>query len=315
MSDSNQKEPRQAVRRRHFLEIGATTVGAAIVTACSSPTPAVPTSAPAAQAPAAAGSTNTGATTKQPVEVAYTTWWVPLQDVFKQLSTDFQDANPGTTIKLQFVTADYVQKMATGLVAGNFGDAATGNNTVDAKYESGGYHYDMTDLLKQDNIDLRADYSLGGLELWCGKALSLPMDNDDRVVYYNKTMIKAAGAKDPWDDLHGKWTWDDLAEIAQQCTKKDSSGKITQWGFEYAYDNVEEIENLIWTLGGNYANWDTGKYTFTDPAVIKAYQTLYKWAIDDQILMSNQVISNLQGASGIDPFRAGIVAMNERASA
>ena len=57
------------------------------------------------------------------------------------------------------------------------------------------------------------------------------MDNDDRGVYYNKTMIKAAGAKDPWDDLKGKWTLDDMLEIAKLCTKKDASGKITSTAF------------------------------------------------------------------------------------
>lgn len=319
MSDERQVEKSKPLRRRRFLELGATTAGAAILTACapstSSPSSSTSGSASSSSAPASAASTNTGATSKQPVEVVYTSWWVPLQDIFKDLQKEYQDSNPGTTIKFQFVTADYVQKMSAGLVAGNFGDAATGNNTVDSKYESSGYHYDMTDLLKQDNINLRAEYSLGGLEIWCGKALSLPMDNDDRVIYYNKTMIKEAGAKDPWDDLHGKWTYDDLIEIATKCTKKDSSGKITQYGFELAYDDLEEMENLVWSLGGNYANWDTGKYTLTDPAVIKAFQSLYKWAVEDKILMTKQIISNLQGASGINPFRAGLVAMYQRASA
>ena len=320
MSDEQDLGTPKPVHRRHFLQLGATAVGAAIVTACSpaaSPPAGQSSSAPAASsnsAPAAAGSTNTGATTKQPVEVAYNTWWVPLQDVFTTFIKDFQDANPGVTIKPQFITTDYIPKMSAGLVAGNFGDAATGNNNVDSKWQSSGYHYDMTDLLKEDNIDLRADYSLGGLELWCGKALSLPMDNDDRAVYYNKTALKAAGAKDPWDDLHGSWTWDDLAEIAAQCTKKDSSGKITQYGFGVPYDNVEEMENFVWSFGGNYANWDTGKYNFLDPAVVKAFELLYKWAITDKIMITNAAISNLQGATGVNPFSGGLVAMYQRAS-
>jgi len=127
-------------------------------------------------------------------------------------------------------------------------------------------------------------------------------------------MIKAAGAKDPWDDLHGNWTWDDMIEIATKCTKKDSSGKISQYGFEVAYDNVQEMENFIWSLGGNYADWTTGKFTFTDPAVVQAFTLLNKWANQDKIMLTNQAISDLQGASGINPFRAGIVALYQRAS-
>lgn len=334
--DVTEREGAKRKNRRHFLQAGAGVIGATIIAGCASGTPSTPasqsqssaatpasssstsststTSAAPTAAPTVAKTVSTGATTKQPVTVTYNTWWVPLQDVFGTFIKDFQDANPNVTIKPQFITTDYVQKMSAALVAGNFGDAATGNNGVDSKWQSGGYHYDLTDFLKTDGIDLQKEYSLGGLEIWCGKALSLPMDNDDRAIYYNKTMIKAAGAKDPWDDLHGNWTWDDLIEIGKACTKKDASGKITQYGFEVAYDNVEEMENFIWSLGGNYADWNSGKYTFTDPAVIQAFELLYKWASTDKFMITNQAISDLQGASGINPFRAGIVAMYQRAS-
>lgn len=319
MTDTNDTGTPKHIDRRGFLTLGGAAIGATIVSACSS-SPSAPAassgSGPSAatSVPAQAASVNTGATTKQPVEVVYNTWWVPLQDAFSVLIKDFQEANPGVTIKPQFITTDYVPKMSAGLVAGNFGDSATGNNGVDSKWQSSGYHYDMTDLLKQDNINLRADYSLGGLELWCGKALAMPMDNDDRAIYYNKTMLKAAGAKDPWDDLKGKWTWDDLVEIAQKCTKKDSSGKVSQYGFMVDYTNTQEWENFVWSLGGNYANWESGKFNYLDPAVVKAQEMLHGWATKDKFLITKQAISDLQGASGVNPFRGGIVAMYLRAS-
>ena len=329
--DANERVGATRKNRRQFLHVGAGVIGATIVAGCSGNTPSTSsgqssttssssssTASNSSTSPtpttASAPAANTGATTKQPVEIVYNTWWIPLQDVFGVFIKDFQDSNPGVTIKPQFIATDYIQKMSAALTAGNFGDAATGNNNVDSKWQSGGYHVELTDWLKTDGIDLQKDYSLGGLELWCGKALSLPMDNDDRAIYYNKTMLKAAGAKDPWDDLHGNWTWDDLIEIAKLCTKKDSSGKVSQYGFEVAYNNVQEMENFIWSLGGNYADWNTGKWTFTDPAVQQAFELLYSWASKDQFMITNQAISDLQGASGINPFRAGIVAMYQRAS-
>jgi ABC-type glycerol-3-phosphate transport system substrate-binding protein len=245
--------------------------------------------------------------------VVFNTWWVPLQDVFPQFIKDFQAQNPGVTIKTQMITTSYVPKMSAALVAGNFGDAATGDNGIDSKWQSSGYHYDLTSWVNEDKLDLENKYSLGGLEIWCGKVLSMPMDNDDRAIYYNKTLIKEAGAKDPWDDLHGKWTWDDLIEIAKATTKKDSSGKTIQYGFQLDYDDTEEMECFVWSLGGNYVNWETGKYTYLDPAVIKAHEMLYSWA-QQGFMITNQAISNLQGASGISPFRAGITAMYLRAS-
>jgi multiple sugar transport system substrate-binding protein len=172
----------------------------------------------------------------------------------------------------------------------------------------------MTDLLKQDNINLRANYALGGIEIWCGKALNLPMDNDDRAVYYNKTLLKEAGAPDPWDDLKGNWTLDDMYAIAKKVTKKDSSGKVTQYGFTVDYTDTEDNEPYIWSMGGNYANWDTGKYNYLDPGLVKWYETLYQWAIKDQILITKEAVSALAGSANVNPFRAGLVAMYHRAS-
>ncbi len=344
-----ESESTRRIHRRHLLELGAVGVGATIVAACGPPSvappAAQPTTAPAAgaaataptattaAAPAAAAPTatpapaaaaaaatattapaNTGATVKQPVEVVFNTWWTPLQDAFTVLVKEFQDANPGVTIKTQFGGDDYTTKMEAGLVAGGFGDAATSDNGVQTKYMSAGQHYDMTDNLKQDNINLRANYALGGIEIWGGKVLNLPMDNDDRAVYYNKTMIKAAGAKDPWDDLHGNWTLDDMYEIAKLCTKKDSSGKITQYGFQVAYTDTEDQEPYIWSMGGNYANWDTGKYNYLDPGVVKWLELMYKWATQDKILITTDVIASLQGSATANPFRGGLVAMYHRAS-
>lgn len=335
--------------RRRLLELGAAGLGATILSACGPPSVSSPTAAPttAPAAPAAAAPTaaaagaaattttapaaaaaptattaaaaapaaNTGATVSQPVTIVFNTWWQPLQDVFVVLTKNFQDANPGVTVKTQFGGDDYTTKMEAGIVAGGFGDAATGDNGVQTKYMSAGHHYELTDLAKQDNLDLRGRYALGGIEIWGGKVLQLPMDNDDRAVYYNKTMLKEAGQKDPWDDLHGDWTLDDMHAMAKAVTKPGAGGKVGQYGFQVAIDDTEDNEPYIWSMGGNYANWDTGKYNYLDPGVVKWFETLYQWAVKDKILITPDVIQSLQsGSANVNPFRAGLVAFYHRAS-
>ncbi len=345
MSDRFDSTFKRRIGRRRLLEAGAIGLGATIISACGPPsvsntggqaaaTPAASSGAAAAAptattaavaaganatplptaAAAAAANTSTGATVKQPVEVVFNTWWQPLQDAFVVLTKEFQDANSGVTIKTQFGGDDYTTKMEAGIVAGGFGDAATGDNGVQTKYMSAGHHYDLTDLVKQDNINLRGNYALGGIEIWCGKVLQMPMDNDDRAIYYNKTMLKAAGAPDPWDDLKGNWTLDDMYEAAKKVVKTDSSGKVSQYGFLVDYTDTEDNEPYIWSMGGNYANWDTGKYNYLDPGVVKWFETLYKWAITDKILITKEAISALQGSANVNAFRAGIVAFYHRAS-
>ena len=370
MSDNRGLDSSKRVNRRRLLELGAFTVGATIVSACTPPSVSAPTAAPAAKPteapkaaeapkpteapkpaeatkpaaaaaptntpaaaaaptattaaaatkpaeatkPAVAAAPQTGATTKQPVEIVFNTWWQPLQDAFVVLTKEFQDQNPGVTIKTQFGGDDYTTKMEAGIVAGGFGDAATGDNGVQTKYMSAGHHYDLSAWVQSDGINLKEHYALGGIEIWCGKVLQMPMDNDDRAVYYNKTMLKAAGAPDPWDDLKGKWTLDDMLEIAKKVTKKDASGRITQYGLQIEYTDTEDQEPYIWSVGGNYADWETGKYNYLNPGLVKWVELVHKWATQDKIVITKEAIAAMQGKATANPFRGGIVAMYHRAS-
>jgi multiple sugar transport system substrate-binding protein len=215
---------------------------------------------------------------------------------------------------MEMITTEFVQKMEASLVAGTWGDASICNNGVQAKFQDAGYHLDMTDRLKSDGINLQTDWSLMGLEIWEGKALMLPFDNDPRAVYYNKTAFKEAGIKDPWDDHKGNWTWDDMVDAARKLTKKDAAGKTTRYGLQWNYTSYQEFSPFVWSMGGNYANWETLKYTLDDPQVLKTHQMLYDWAKKDKFLITKEGITEMMGAGGPNPFRAGVTAMFHRAA-
>src|SRR6516162_8441240 len=97
-------------------------------------------------------------------------------------------------------------------------------------------------------------------------------------------------------------------------TKIDPAGKNSIYGFQVALDDTEDNEPYIWSMGGNYANWETGKYNYLDPGVVKWYETLHKWATQDKILITLEAIAALQGSATANPFRGGLVAMFHRAS-
>jgi multiple sugar transport system substrate-binding protein len=141
----------------------------------------------------------------------------------------------------------------------------------------------------------------------------MPFDNDPRAIYYNKTAFKESGVKDPWDDLKGNWTWDDMLDAARKTTKKEGD-KIVRYGLQWNYTSYQEFSPLVWTLGGNYADWKTLKYTLDDPKVLEVHKMLYKLAVEDKVLMTKEAQSNLMGPQGGVPFRAGLTAMFHRAA-
>jgi ABC-type glycerol-3-phosphate transport system substrate-binding protein len=309
-----------SLSRRTLLRLASAAAAggaaSAILAACGG-APASPTAAPAKPAeskPAATTAPAAPAKSSAAVTVRFTTWWQPLEQYIAQAKQMFEAKNPNITINTEFIAGtEFVQKMEASLVANTWGDASICNNGVQVKFMEAGYHYDMTDATKADGINLQADWSLMGLEIWQGRVLHLPFDNDPRAIYYNKTAFKEAGVKDPWDDLKGNWTWDDMIEAAKKTTKKEGD-KIVRYGLQWNYTSYQEFSPLVWTLGGNYANWKTLKYTLDDPKVLEVHKMLYKWANEDKFLMTKEAQSNLMGPQGGVPFRAGITAMYHRAA-
>ncbi len=59
-----------------------------------------------------------------------------------------------------------------------------------------------------------------------GKTYGIPFQRSTIVMYYNKDLFRAAGL----DPEHAPTTWDELVEMGQKLTKKDSNGKVKQWG-------------------------------------------------------------------------------------
>jgi sn-glycerol 3-phosphate transport system substrate-binding protein len=103
-----------------------------------------------------------------------------------------------------------------------------------------------------------------------GKTWGIPFQRSTIVLYYNKELFKEAGL----DPNKPPATWKEMAEYAEKLTKRDASGKVTQWGvqipatgFPYWLFQGLAIEN-----GANLMN-SAGTETYYDkPEVIGALQ-------------------------------------------
>ena len=61
-----------------------------------------------------------------------------------------------------------------------------------------------------------------------GKTWGIPFQRSTIVLYYNKEMFKEAGL----DPNQPPANWKEMLEYAQKLTKRDASGKVTQWGVQ-----------------------------------------------------------------------------------
>jgi len=101
-----------------------------------------------------------------------------------------------------------------------------------------------------------------------GKTWGVPFQRSTVVMYYNKELLKEAGISTP------PATWAELRAAAAKLTKKDASGKVTQWGLQIPSSGFPYwlFQTLTTTNDILLANEAGTAVKFDDPKVIEALQ-------------------------------------------
>ena len=273
-------------------------VMALVFTACASPTTA-PTTAPqasssSAPAPTAAASSSSSAApagptatpapkyTPVPVPAGATKFdfWHAMSGTNGDAITDImgkfnlsQTKCYGTPI-FQGAYDDELNKIKAGLASkdvpalAQMYDLATGL-MVDLKVVD-----PMQNYIDKDKFDLsNFEPNVLGYYTVGGKLYGMPWNTSAPILYYNKTLFKAAGL----DPDKPPRTYADVLDYAKKLTKKDANGKVTVAGYGIAiYGWI--FEQLLATSGGMYLNNDNGRSarataaTFNSPEGIAAVQ-------------------------------------------
>lgn len=272
---------------------------------------------------AACGATNTGGTTAAPagprkgppVEVSFNTWYTSVMNpiVESGLIKKFEEEN-NIKVNLDLASANRdMAKYTAWYVAGTAPDVVNGENFAWSQFYNTNVILELGDYLKRDKIDLRRDYVLMGSEIWCGKTYAIPFDADPRAVYYNKTLLKQAGAKDPWDDLKGQWTFADMEEMMQKTARVQGSPGTDVYGVRTdAWSMSEGNGMFVWSFGGRWADFENMKYTLDSPQSIEAHNFVNQW-YNRKFIMPPAVNTELGGAE--KAFGTGRAVFRVRAAA
>ena len=333
MSEMSQEEtgPGRATRRR-LLGIGGTAF-ALVLAACGgdaapAAAPAAPTKAPAPAAPAPTVAAAAAVPTKAPAPAAATgpvTIEILTRDGVtnptghsqfydnrakkfftpdSKVTGNCVDAKPNAGEKLSGLAA------AATLPDGSwFGVVADGENGREQATK--GIFKPLDDLVKQDARFERGIYFKSMMDALSvgGKLFAVPTHSHygTNVLYYNKSLIDAAGVKIPDD---GNWTIDEFVEIAKKLTKKDAD----QWGYWPVAAGFPEF-GVYWIrqFGGEYFD-DEGKKCLLDSPESRAglewlHNLIYKHqTIDDPNRKVEGAPLNLGGQRGL--FAMGKLAMH-----
>ena len=215
---------------------------------------------------------------------------------FQQVASDFEKANPGTTIKIEDVSWDTLQqKLQTDITGGANADLAI----VGTRW--------LLDFVKDDvaePLDGYMDASFKNRFIGPflapgeinGKVYGLPIAASARALYYNKDLLAKVGYP------NGPKTWNDVID----ASKKLKAQGIAGFGLQ-----GKEIETdvyfyyALWSYGGEVVGKD-GKAAFNSQAGVKA-ATLYKTMVDEGLTEPGVTGYSREGLQNL--FKQGRVAM------
>ena len=183
------------------------------------------------------------------VKVAF--WGSPEEiQIISNSISDWQTAHPGIKVVFEHTPyAGYDSKILTRIAGGAAPDIITTEVDYFVTFASKETLEDLTPYFAKDPSGFSKEEffeSIVDRFTYQNQLLALPRDVAPfACVFYNKKLFDEAKIPYPAED----WTFDDLLRISRELTKKDETGRVTQYGF-YSW----AWKNFVYGFGGALAD-------------------------------------------------------------
>ena len=288
----------RGITRRELLKSLAVAGAGTVLAAC---TPAVePTEEPAEPAEPAPAETTT---------VVY--WDVSSPEdvggIAKAAVCDrFREKNPDIELEVSFKPTTGETQMSetliTAIAAGSPPDAAFFDRFVVPTWAAEGSLTDLTELARGAGINEDDYFPFAWEEAtgWKDRLWALPYDTDDRALYYNTELVKAAGYDEPPAYA------EDFDVLAEALFEKDGDRMVTA-GFIPWYSQGW-LQTYGWSWDGHFWDKDTGEITANDPKIVASAEWVASYA-EKYDITSFESFSSAFGSEAQRPFYTGQIAM------
>jgi multiple sugar transport system substrate-binding protein len=149
---------------------------------------------------------------------------------------EFEKRHPDIRVRTVLSGNDPMQQMSTFCAGGKCPDVLMAWELTYAGLADRGVLLDLNTMLARDRVaaaQLQAD-SIGLLyETFTFKnaQYALPEQWSGNFLFYNTKLFAEANVKPPPAQWEATWSFAEFLDAAQALTKRDLSGKVTQWGF------------------------------------------------------------------------------------
>ncbi|MDT8719141.1 sugar ABC transporter substrate-binding protein [Clostridium sp. 19966] len=207
------------------------------------------------------------------VQLTYNAWGSADEDaVMRKLLDAFEAKYPKIKVKYNHIPDDYSNKMNTVLAGGAAPDVFLTSDGDFGRWVKAGLILDMQKYVDKSGIDLNdmwdsalVRYKYDGKVLGKGDQYSLPKDIGPTVLFYNKDIFKKEGI--PFPSADKAMNLQEFQDLAIKLTKKDVSGKVTQYGTGPLW-----WEGYVWSSGADFLSADHKEFVLNSKEGIAAMQ-------------------------------------------
>ena len=157
-------------------------------------------------------------------------------DARQRVVDAFQRRHPDIKVRTLLSGGNPLQHMSIYCAGGKCPDVLMAWDLTYAGLAARGVLLDLNTMLAQDKVfaaDVKADgiRSLYDTFTFDGGQYALPEQWSGNFLYYNKKLFAEAGVRSPpgrWDQ---PWSFGEFLDAAKALTKRDRSGRVSQWGY------------------------------------------------------------------------------------
>ncbi len=241
-----------------------------------------------------------------PVEIKVAFWGAPEEiDIITQSMAGWQKAHPNIQVRFEHTPyAGYDSKMLTRIAGGAAPDVIAAEVNYFVTFATKGVYLNLNPFVEADPDFSLNDFFDSIIERFTvdGNLYAVPRDVAPfACLFYNKDLFDQAQLPYPTDE----WTWDDLLKNAQALTKRDASGRVTQYGF-YGW----AWQNFVYGNGGSLVDdvKSPTECTLDDPKSVEGLQFYSDLINKYHVMPTPLALANL--GMGVDlMFASGRLAM------
>ena len=205
------------------------------------------------------------------IELTFWNYWDGKNgEAMQSLVDRHNEEHPDVEVENVFIGFnDLLPKLQAAAAGGDAPDLAAADLIWMPKLANSGAIVPLDDNIAEAGIELDDFYpALLTVGRYQDKTYGLPVSTNNLQLFYNKELFERAGL----DPTKPPTTWDELRQMAKQCTDEDAGVYGMELFTEPGEGLTWQFQVYLWQTGGEFLTEDLAKAAFNSPAGEQALQ-------------------------------------------